>query len=242
MKNTLKVANHGNTVMVAHRGLSGIERENTCSSFVAAANRSYFGIETDVRCTIDGKFVLSHDDSTARNCNDKLIVEETTFATLRKLQYKDKDESFDRGDLMMPTLAEYIKICKTYGKKCVLEIKGTFTEEQCRGVVDIIRDMDYLDSMIFISFSWDSLINLRAVYPEAVAQFLTHKTDPMEVIDKIAEQGFGIDANYKYLTEENIKALHAKGIVVNCWTVDTIEDAEKLISWGVDQITTNIVE
>ncbi len=37
--------------MIAHRGLSGIEMENTCSAFVAAGNRSYFGIETDVHVT-----------------------------------------------------------------------------------------------------------------------------------------------------------------------------------------------
>ncbi len=31
-------------LMIAHRGLSGIEMENTCSAFVAAGNRTYFGI------------------------------------------------------------------------------------------------------------------------------------------------------------------------------------------------------
>ena len=36
------------TVMIAHRGLSGIETENTNSAFVAAGNRSYYGIETDI--------------------------------------------------------------------------------------------------------------------------------------------------------------------------------------------------
>lgn len=44
-KNSVKV--------IAHRGLSGIERENTNAAFVAAGNRSYYGIETDVRRTAD---------------------------------------------------------------------------------------------------------------------------------------------------------------------------------------------
>ena len=43
--NTIKL-NKGNVRVVAHRGLSGIERENTNAAFVAAANRSYYGIET----------------------------------------------------------------------------------------------------------------------------------------------------------------------------------------------------
>ena len=52
--------------IIAHRGLSGIERENTCAAFVAAGNRSYFGIETDVHVTRDGKFVIIHDEITDR--------------------------------------------------------------------------------------------------------------------------------------------------------------------------------
>lgn len=45
--------------MVAHRGMSGLELENTCSAFVAAGNRSYYGIETDVHRTSDGHFSSS---------------------------------------------------------------------------------------------------------------------------------------------------------------------------------------
>ena len=52
---TIKIESKG-VKIIAHRGLSGIERENTCSAFVAAANRSYFGIETDIHTTRDGKF------------------------------------------------------------------------------------------------------------------------------------------------------------------------------------------
>lgn len=66
MNDTVKIKNKGNVKIIAHRGLSGIERENTCSAFVAAGNRSYFGIETDVRKTLDGHFVLCHDGDTER--------------------------------------------------------------------------------------------------------------------------------------------------------------------------------
>lgn len=52
--------------MIAHRGLSGIERENTCPAFVAAGNGGYFGIEADVHVTKDGKFVIIHDETTER--------------------------------------------------------------------------------------------------------------------------------------------------------------------------------
>ena len=55
-----------NTLMVAHRGVSGLEKENTLAAFIAAGNRSYYGIETDVHRTADGQFVVFHDDNTQR--------------------------------------------------------------------------------------------------------------------------------------------------------------------------------
>ena len=58
--NTIKFEK-GNTLVVAHRGLSGIEPENTNAAFIAAGNRSYYGIETDIYKTADGKFVVNHD-------------------------------------------------------------------------------------------------------------------------------------------------------------------------------------
>lgn len=241
MMDTIKIPDHGKTVIVAHRGLSGIERENTCAAFVAAGNRSYFGIETDVRKTIDGHFVLCHDNDTERNCIDKLAPEASTFQTLRRLQYRDIDDSFDRGDLMMPTLQEYVKICKKYGKIGVLELKGGYTVEELEKMVGIIRDMGYEDGIIYISFSLENLINLRKVAPNAPAQWLTCDAKP-ETIATLVEHHMDIDAYFTCLTKENVQEMHDKGIVVNCWTVDKLEDAQKLIEIGVDQITSNILE
>lgn len=241
MMDTIKIPDHGKTQIVAHRGLSGIERENTCSAFVAAGNRSYFGIETDVRKTVDGHFVLCHDDDTARNCIDKLVPEVSTYQSLRRLQYKDSDGTFDRGDLIMPSLEEYVKICKRYGKVGVLEFKGAYTEEEAKAVLDVIRSFEYENSIIFISFSLDNLLNLRKVWPEANAQWLTVDVKP-ETIQKLVDNKIDLDVYFSCLTKEVVDDLHAKGIVVNCWTVDRLEDAQNLIAMGVDQITSNILE
>ncbi|MBQ4552755.1 MAG: hypothetical protein IJA59_07370, partial [Clostridia bacterium] len=78
--NTIKVK-HDMVPFVAHRGCSGIEKENTHAAFVAAGNRSYFGIETDVHRTLDGKFICFHDDTTGRVAIDNMVVEQTTFDT-----------------------------------------------------------------------------------------------------------------------------------------------------------------
>jgi len=106
---TIKIANKGNVKMIAHRGLSGIERENTNAAFVAAANRSYFGIETDIHKTVDGNYVLIHDDKTGRVAIDNMVVEESTFDTLRSLVLTDRDGTKSRSDIRIPTLEELTK-------------------------------------------------------------------------------------------------------------------------------------
>ena len=76
--NTIKI-NANNTKIIAHRGLSGIEKENTNAAFVAAGNRSYYGIETDVHKTLDGKYVVDKISEVPKkqdNVIKKLIFDE----------------------------------------------------------------------------------------------------------------------------------------------------------------------
>lgn len=238
--NTVKFEK-GSTLAVAHRGLSGIERENTNAAFVAAGNRSYYGIETDIHRTADGRFVVCHDDDLFRVAGEKLPVEEVSMELLQNVVLFDKDGTKDRADLRPCTLENYISICKKYEKHCVLELKSRFTEEETERFIDIIKELGYLDSVTFISFYYENLLNVRRVVPGQSAQFLfSEMTD--EIIERVIHDGLDVDVYYKALTEENIKRLHDAGIKINCWTVDNKETAERLASFGVDYITTNILE
>ena len=88
MKDTLRLSGP-KPKMIAHCGVSGLELENTSSAFVAAGNRSYFGIETDVHRTADGKYIIIHDDDTKRVSGDEMSVENSTFASLRSIVLMD---------------------------------------------------------------------------------------------------------------------------------------------------------
>ena len=61
-------------------------------------------------------------------------------------------------------------------------------------------------------------------------------------MEKLVANKLDLDIHYQALTKEMIDALHAKGIIVNCWTVNDKESGEQLASWGIDYITTNILE
>lgn len=238
--NTIKI-NHEGVMMVAHRGCSGLELENTHSAFVAAGNRSYYGIETDVHVTLDGKFICFHDDNTGRIAIDNMVVEQTTFDTLRGLILADKDGKKGRNDLRMPTLQEYIQICKKYEKIAVLELKNTFVREDIVKIIDIIRGEEYLENVTFISFSLENMIILRELLPEQSCQYLISNYSE-ELVETLCKYHLDLDIKYTALNAENIATLHANGIKVNCWTVDDPEVAARLIADGVDFITSNILE
>ena len=238
MLNTVKIQDKGNVKIVAHRGLSGIELENTNPAFVAAANRSFFGIETDVHKTADGRLVLMHDGHTGRVAKDgiDLVIAEETFDTLRALPLKG-----ERIDYRIPTLDEYLSICKKYGKTAVLEIKGTPGRETVKEICDAVEAAEMLENTVFISFSFESCTHVRELYKDHPNQFLCSEVDD-ELMEKLTEYNFGLDIYFEGLTEEKVKACKEKGIEVNCWTVNDLAVANELISWGVSYITTNILE
>lgn len=237
---TIKI-NKGNVKMVAHRGVSGLEKENTNAAFVAAGNRSYFGVETDVHRTADGKYVIIHDVDTARVAIDNVNVESSTFDFVRTIQLVDIDGKKGRTDLRIPSLEEYIRICKKYEKYCILELKGSYTKEGVQGIIDIINNEQYLDKVIFISFSLQNLIHLRELLPNQPAQFLTGEWSDT-LIDTLKQHNLDLDVYYTSLNEENVKKLKEAGILINAWTCDNKEAAERLVALGVDFITSNILE
>lgn len=241
--NTIKLDKQGAKVkMIAHRGLSGLERENTCAAFVAAGNReTYWGIETDIHCTADGKYIIIHDDTTARVSGKDYTVEETDFDTLRSLRLLDKGDDNIRWDLVLPTLQEYISVCKKYEKIAVLELKNPMPEEAVVEIIKAVEAMDYADKMVVISFSFDNMVLLRKNFPDQKAQFLLSGWDD-KWLPKLKEYDLGLDIKHIAVTPELVKKIHSIGQEINCWTVDTPEDAARVIGCGVDYITTNILE
>ncbi len=253
--NTIKIEKKG-TLMVAHAGLSGMEAENTCASFVAAANRSYWGIECDLLCAKDG-FVIIHNPNTAGFSPIELSVPDSTVEELQSIPLYDRRffhgmESFGltrggtqtRADLRIPTLREYINICKKYEKICVLELKQPMDKDRIAMVIEEYREQDYLDGVVFISFHKGNLIEVRRCLPEAKIQLLTGDRQVFtdEFLDEVAEYGFDLDIHIFTTTRELVDRIHQRGMKVNVWTCDWLDKAEKLVEWGVDYITTNIFE
>jgi len=227
--------------MVAHRGVSGLERENTCPAFVAAGVKSYFGIETDVFVTLDEKYIIHHDADLMRISGIDMAVKESTFDDLRAVRFTDIDGITPRGDMFLPSLEEYLSICRKYGKEAYLEICEVDLRKHVLGMAAVVEQMGMMESTTFISFNRSNLTDLRSAYPDAKAQLLTGELNE-ETIDFIIKNNIDAGIYFPALTREFVELMHEHGRIVNVWTVDTLEDAERMRDMGVDVITSNILE
>ncbi len=237
-----KMKKFGNSVkMIAHRGYSAYERENTAAAFIAAGNRSYFGIECDIRITKDNVFVVCHDADTARVSPAKHVINDSTYKELSVINLYDIHTQDTPPHLKIPTLKEYLAIARKYRKHSFFEIKPELTNREIEQFLTEITAFGLVDAITIISFNYSNLLRLRRLSPELRLQYLMGEL-PETAIELCKNINAGADVHYKNLTARDIARFHKHDIEVNVWTVDDAAVAKKFVRWKVDYITTNILE
>ena len=61
----------------------------------------------------------------------------------------------------------------------------------------------------------------------------------MEWVEWCKQYHMDLDVVHTLVTKEAVDAMHKAGLKVNVWTVDKVEDFERVKAMGVDYITTN---
>ena len=184
-----------------------------------------------------------HDETLWRVAGVDLKPEETDLATLRQIELYEFGTEQKVPHLHPPTLEEYISICKKYDKMCVLELKTEMDEATTKRMIDRIDAIGWLDHVIFISFLWNDLVHVRHLLPDQKCQFLFGANEQSDaLLGALVAHRFDVDIYHAALTEEWVRKYHDAGLEVNCWTVDDPADGERLAAWGVDQMTSNILE
>jgi glycerophosphoryl diester phosphodiesterase len=101
---------------IAHRGKTQEALENTTKAFEHAGQDDHFvGIECDIHSTLDGIFVVHHDDSIKNLNNDNRKIIDMDFHEIKDIKLEGKYD--------IPTLETFLEICKTYKKIPMIEIK-----------------------------------------------------------------------------------------------------------------------
>jgi len=215
--------------IIAHRGARASEPENTVRAMNKAFECGADAVEVDLRFTCDHKLVVIHDDTLERTTNGTGKVSDMTIEQLRALDA-------GKGE-RIPELSEALSVAKRYSRPLVIELKEEGMEWQ---VLEEVTEAGLGDKVIISSFIHTSLRNLKEKAPEIKTGVIIASVpvNPVRLVqDAKADVIF---AKYSRITREFIDAcVGYEGIEVYLWTVNTIDDLNNAISYGVDGVVTD---
>lgn len=246
---------------VAHRGLSDKAPENTVPAFeLAAKEKGYSAIETDIWETTDGEFVLLHNQSLLTMCGVDKDIDKLSLAQVKSYNIKAGSNISKYPNLKIPTLEEYLEVIAKYPnataqielKDCnfsetVYDNDGNILKKGAyERILDLINEYDLLDRTCFTSFQQDKLLALKKVFE---ASEYSDKTVRFQRLEKEASasiaqwcQKYGMDfgGNVNYLSKSLVNTYHKLGVKVSAYTINDSYQAYLLIhNWGLDYLTTD---
>jgi glycerophosphoryl diester phosphodiesterase len=227
--------------MIAHRGLSGIETENTLNAFIAAANRSYFGIECDVYMSKDKQIIITHDDTLLRLGLLNIHIPSYNYEEIRKFTLMDRKTGHLSDALGIPLLKDYLSVVHTYEKQAFIELKHNLSNDDLDQIIQEVVHYHSLAATSIISFNDKYLVTLRKKYPDLDIYYLSNTLDE-KVFDLCEKHRFHFDIHHKAVSEAWVKKIHLLGLKIATFTINDKDQAEKFIKYGVDYITTDILE
>lgn len=234
-------------MVVAHRGASATEPENTLAAFEAALDAGADAVELDVRLTSDGVAVVLHDPDVSGATDGSGFVHEMTLAQVKRL-----DASGGRGPRQeVPTLAETLETIGDRGG-VDLEIKNLPGEPAFDSPREAVLEaaLETLDASSFggpalvTSFNWLTIERSKQLAPELPTGFLT-----IAAIDAHAGLVYARRSGHDFVLPQTpalleageafVREAHEHGIRVGTWVADDETVLEALFAWGVDAVASN---
>lgn len=109
-----------------------------------------------------------------------------------------------------------------------------------RRVVEDVIKAGVMARTVVRSFDHRCLRALRELEPALATAVLIAETAPVSPVALVQAAGATTYCpDYRFLDQSMVRALHAAGLSVIPWTVNRAEDWARLMTWGVDGITTD---
>lgn len=240
----------GGPLLIAHRGGGGLAPENTLAAFEPAVSRWQSDmVELDVRATLDGQVVVIHDPTVDRTTNGTGPVQQFTLAELQALDagynFSPDGSSFPfRGKgVRIPTFDEVLRAVPDL--RITVEVKIASAQKPLFAAIEraqaehrIIAAGEHRSFRTDFS-RWTGC--LSACREDAMPFFVLHqvrlgwlaplRADVVQISEYLGRR--------RALTPRLIRELHGRGILVHVWTVNEIDDMNRLLDWGVDGILTD---
>ena len=208
--------------IIAHRGASSLAPENTIAAFSKAMEVGARWFEFDVDITGDGSLIVIHDDTLDRTTTGSGSYYQLGFSDIRRLdagRWFSDTYRFER----IPEAADVL----------------AFAYAQQMGANLEIADQKVPSRLIVSSFDHDLLAAFHEACPTVALGWLIEHASEEWREGAAALGATAIHPGVEGLTASDVRAMRDAGFDVNVWTVNDVEQARELASWGVTGIFTD---
>ena len=218
--------------LIAHRGLSVLAPENTLPAYEKAAEQGFDYVETDIRCTADGVWILSHDASLKRMTGFKGTVEEMTLSEVQAHPITKGGHIEEYAPLYTPTYEEFLALCLEKELMPVIEVKTSAAkvpDAPFQSIIHLVKRYGLEKDAMIISFDYEVLQILREYDADIRMQLLVKKLDDGAFLKADKLGNCGIDCAFQSLLKapDKIESAKRSGIALNAWTVDKLKSCAK---------------
>ncbi len=238
----------------AHRGLLEEYPENSLTALIEAVKRGY-AIETDLRLTKDGDFVIIHDDNFERLAEDARKVAQLTVQEIENIPYINSTERF----ISLKTFLDAINKLDTK-PQLALHLKADSQNNRAyQKLSDYWKKYELHNHAFVFDLTRDAAQNLKQVNPEIKIAYIISETKFEHTInlwDEVKDDPhFDIvwAAEYRHFYSQTLLAeMKSKKKTVYCMSPDVHtalghplayhgyeETWKKLINWHIDGICTD---
>ncbi|MFG2574004.1 glycerophosphodiester phosphodiesterase [Streptomyces sp. NPDC048481] len=214
-----------NFLTIGHRGVMGVEPENTLRSFVAAEQAGLDVIELDLHLSKDGALVVMHDLDVDRTTDGAGAVGDQTLAELRTLDA-------GRGE-RVPVFEEVLDAVRTPLQAEIKDVRAA------RALAEVIRDRDLTGRVEVSSFHDEAVAEMRRLVPGVRTALIGSRYD-LAVVDRAVTAGAAtLCLNLRRLTLEIVEEARKRDLRIIGWVVNTQEQLRIARAFGLDGVTTD---
>jgi glycerophosphoryl diester phosphodiesterase len=241
-RRTFSLASGEGPRVLAHRGASTLETENTLAAFRRAMVEGADGVELDVQRCATGEVVVFHDDDLHRLAGRRERIAQLSLAALRQVRLLPGGE--------IPTLAEALGACGPAGLVNIEIKRSGLFPVGCRalvaGVAEVVARADAGSRVLISSFSPGAVWWWRKIRPDVPSGLLFERPRPFHCPWPLRSDSllpvlrpFAVHPEHTLCTRDSVARWQARGFAVNVWTVDAPERMTALAAMGVSAIITN---
>jgi glycerophosphoryl diester phosphodiesterase len=228
--------------LFGHRGAAGEAPENTLGGFAHAWESGVRAFELDIHLSRDGQLVVIHDPTLERTTDGRGRVGDHTAQALSALDAASHFPSWPRRE-GVPLLEEVLGRYSESIQRWQLEVKAGAPERLerlCARLAEQIERFGISQRATVTSFDPAALEIMRRIAP---GQRLGLIVEPAAM--QAVEQAKSLGCAELCLPVESgsaalVRAAHAAGLQVTGWLGNSPEAVARLLSWGVEAITSDV--